>query len=296
MKSKQKYLVNEISILSLMFSSLLTTTSALAWTTVESGLTSPKEGMVIDSHTGKPIPNAWVVVRWLNGGYGFLGHAVSQTGCLYSLTLRTDENGIYRIPEVSEHVEVERSWSLVSKDGYGWSLIVFVPGYITSSDYPAWQGIQKDHYTEEETKLLASNLSPDPWSHPKVLSGGWFGSKQMLEPVKVERSKLPSRAEAWYLFGLQQAGECYRFSADIALLNALYQRAYQVACTNSPTAEGAGLGLVNLWESVVLTAKKSDSREEAMSGIRNRAYRNQGIYSQEDRKAMCELMKPIEGE
>lgn len=269
-----------------------------AWTTVESGLTNPKEGKVVDTQTGQPIAGAWVVVHWSHGGFNWVVEGSSQSGCMYSLTVRTDDNGIYHIPEVSKEVEVEREWTLLSKDGYGWSLITFAPGYINSADIPPWLTQKNDRLSGEEIEYLSRSFSPHKWEHPKVLSGGWFGSLQTLEPVKLELSKVPPEVEVGYLNEFKSAMEC-QDKRELAPLRALYERAYQVACVDTPDYTGAEW-VDRLWRYVTPLSEERKRREKEISSIndKGRAQRDREHYfllTQDDRKALCELTAPIEG-
>ena len=264
---------------------------AFGETTVEDGFSRAKEGRVIDAETRKPIADAWVVARWLHGGYSG-AEGSSRSGCRYSLTVRTDARGLYHIPETSKEVETEPSQGAQLHDAYKWSVIAYAPGHFREADFNASVLRDATTGTEPSKALLSPALfTAEPAEHPAVV--GNDASGQHLADIVLASRSLPPALKVLYvenLFGRSQCG----VSQDQALARAAYTEAHQIACTNNPTFMGAQFGLANLW-SAVPSAAHTPANADALRQLNDKAYFNHHEYSTDDRKLLCGLTQPDSG-
>ena len=262
-------------------------------TTVEDGFSRAKEGRVIDAETRKPIADAWVVARWLHGGYS-AAEGSSRSGCRYSLTVRTDAQGFYHIPDTSKDVATESGQGTQLHDAYKWSVIAYAPGHFREADFNT--SVLRDATTGAEPLKLKAMLSPalftaEPAEHPAVV--GNDASGQHLADIVLTARALPPALKVLYLENLFERSQC-RTPQDQAFARAAYTEAHQVACANNPTFMGAQFGLANLW-SAVSSAAHTPANADALRQLNDKAYFNHHEYLTDDRKLLCGLTQPDSG-
>jgi len=264
-----------------------------AWTNVEDGLTAAKEGKVIDAKTGKPVAGAWVVAQWLHGGYTYV-EGSSQGGCRHSIVVRTDQDGIYRIPDVSKQVEVQRSWSLFSQDAYKWGVVVYAPKYVRRSDFNK-HSLEDVIAASDPEKMIylqsASLFVANATDHPPITSTDASGKISLADVALDSSGALPKALQVIYLSNIAERSSC-QSRKDEALVHALYAEAYRVACRDNASFAGAGLGLDRLWDSAVPPAHRTAALEDAIRKVNDKALYNNHEYTLEDRKLICELTQP----
>ena len=258
-----------------------------AETIVEDGFNRAKEGRVIDAETRKPIVDAWVVARWLHGGYtGAEGS--SRSGCRYSLTVRTDAQGFYHIPDTSQEVAAELNQGTQLHDAYKWSVTAYAPGHFREAYFNA----SVLHDATSGSEPLKALLSPalftaEAGEHPAVVGGEGGSQGQRLADIVLTSRALPPALKVLYLENLFERSQCGT-SQDPALARAAYTEAHQTACTNNPTFMGAQFGLTNLW-SAVPSAAHTPANADALRKLNDKAYFNHHEYSTDDRKLLCGL-------
>lgn len=265
--------------------------SAFGETTVEDGFFRAKEGQVIGAETRKPIADAWVVARWLHGGYSG-AEGSSRSACRYSVTVRTDAHGFYHIPETSKEIATDPSQSMQLHDAYKWSVIAYAPGHFREADFNA--SVLRDATTGPEP--LKALLSPalftaEPAEHPAVVDNN--ANVQRLADLALTSRLLLPALKVLYVENFFERSRCGA-SQDQALARAAYTEAHQIACTNNSTFMGAQFGLANLW-SAVPSAAHTPANADALRQLNDKAYFNHHEYSTDDRKLLCGLTQPDSG-
>lgn len=158
-----------------------------------------KSGRVVDADTGAGIPGVKIIVDWNTLSSGIPGY--SSTGgdwCDLQKVVTSDENGDYRIPDVSGELDLADRGTRVGVTPFGvasqthdkdYRLTVFKPGYISDSDR---------RLAVEEITLLKQNLIGS-LRVAKVPDVSISSGKVTIKPIALRRVDLPwSELLAYY--------------------------------------------------------------------------------------------------
>jgi hypothetical protein len=177
--------------------------AALA-TSVESGLQKAKTGVIQEVTTKKPIPGAYVIVRWYHYDidrwtFGHGGRGGIE--CVYRAVAQADAQGRYTVPTTEGKFPVHRVVSLQDDTRYYWDLAAYAPGYIW-----AWP----------------QNMYQTGGKHPAAHG---FGAAETLDPV--ELTPRPQGSDDISL----QLYECPTADGDaVPFIDKQYREAYELAC------------------------------------------------------------------
>lgn len=193
---------------------LLCALGSLAWAwaslrkpLVETGLQAAKSGAVLDAQTRKPVPGAYVVVRWLEQSADRLtGNLQGQ--CLYRSIVRTDDQGRYSI--AAAHFAVAEQ-SAFATHRYFWDTHAYAPGY-------------------EDVEVGRT-------AHPAVATSSVLPALQELEPtlLTADRSAPEQRVRA--LADSLSRFSCEPYAKELgSVAEQIYAEAYTAACLHEPNS------------------------------------------------------------
>ncbi|MBX3698900.1 MAG: hypothetical protein KC587_17900 [Nitrospira sp.] len=202
-----------------------------------------KTGLVVDSETGKPMPNVIVIASgWASQGPVFFGQASYNQ--LYRIVTRTDSEGRYRIPSNWDN------WTIAAP-GFdyqmGWAITVFKTGYAVVGDDEAWSF---DGYGRANHFPLSGLVVP------KFSVRGGFVE---VEPIKVYKPTLSLDEAAVYYSGIKNVGHPHPLSTevgDIEIRTEGYDLLAPWVCSTDPSAEVS-------WSAVASLMGFSANRHEA---------------------------------
>jgi Carboxypeptidase regulatory-like domain len=129
---------------------------------ISSALSGPAlSGVVTDKATGKPVPNAHVVVSW--SGTNILGAFSSGGGCHYVQSTVTDDNGRFSVPAWSKFVPNTILFDYI--------IGVYHPGYgLVDGEYVGGIGGHSGHAMPGGNKLVLPPFSGTVKQHLEVLA------------------------------------------------------------------------------------------------------------------------------
>jgi hypothetical protein len=191
----------------------------------ELGLQAPKTGIVLDAETGQPLAGVYVVARW----HEFIDNPLLigdgrwwDGGCVYQTIVRTDSQGIYRIPATYGKFNVEGNLRIDRSKKYFWDLYAYSKGYgMPNVEYPS--GIGPLSYSD---------------NHPTVGLIGILPVEQGVQPILLEKNTTPPAQRLWdigytsWRFACKAASEDHAQSDSIA--EQFYAEAYAAACIPQP--------------------------------------------------------------
>lgn len=182
---------------------------------------APKIGRVIDSATGKGMPDVFVLTS-ASFEAGPLVHG-SPNRTVYNIVVRTDADGGYSLPSF---------WSKAvfgipgTNPAMRWSVTAFEPGFVVVGDEDGWRFDEKG-----EAFFPAKSASETPEAH-------WSGSRILVHPIAMRSASLSiPEAAAYYrkvlIVGAGQRG--IQSVEETELRDAAHGYLRDLVCRTDPT-------------------------------------------------------------
>jgi len=197
---------------------------------------APKFGGVIDTTTGKGVPNAIVIVQPFSIADAFFANV--SGGCLYRFVTRTDANGDYTVPPT-----LPTGFGLpFTHARVAMPVRVFKAGFVTDGD-------------EEYIKDKALRSSSTSRSAAKPPATTWKGLWLRIDPVFLQPSELSMREELVYFDGLFRPGSrCFDRGAQEQSIRAeIYDHFASRVCALPPDSDihmAEALAVMNLSQDI----------------------------------------------
>jgi hypothetical protein len=183
-----------------------------------------KTGLVIDTETGKPMPNVIVIASgWSSQGGVLVGNGGYST--LYRIVTTTDAEGRYHIPTTWLDMS---PWVPGFYPRVGWVVTVFQTGYAVVGDERAWEADSRGMMDRQ----AASGLVTPSYSYK--------GSFIEVDPIRMYKPTLTLKEAGHYYSDLKGVGFPYFASeepGDLAIRKMGYALFAPWVCSLDPDTE-----------------------------------------------------------